>query len=312
MEFGVTVGNFGTFGEEPGVDGCMTLAEEAERLGFDSVWVHDHVVMPSDVSSRYLYNSSGDSPFLVDQYIYDPLVVMAAIGARTSRVLIGTSVLVVPYRNPLVLAKQLSTIDRVSHGRVVLGIGVGWMREEFDALGIDDLWEDRGAVTDEFMAACIDLWTQRGPSSFEGRWVRYANVGALPLPVQRPHIPIWVGGKTRPALRRVARYGSGYHGVGSTPTELRAELAAVREAMEQAGRDPDEIVVSMLWGFLDVNSRTHLIDMLGEFADAGLHHLVGTPWVDGPPPSGISAGDLLAATIENLERFATDVAPAVR
>jgi probable F420-dependent oxidoreductase len=286
MEFGVTVGNFGTFGEEPGVDGCLRLADEAERLGFDSVWVHDHVVMPSDVSSRYLYNASGDSPFFVDQYIYDPLVVMAAIGARTSRVLIGTSVLVVPYRNPLVLAKQLSTIDRVSHGRVVLGIGVGWMREEFDALGIDDLWEDRGAVTDEFMAACIDLWTQKGPSSFEGRWVRYANVGALPLPVQQPHIPIWVGGKTGPALRRVARYGN--------------------------GRDPGELVVSMLWGFLDVSSRAHLIDMLGDFADAGLHHLVGTPWVDGPPPRGISAGELLTATIENLELFAADVAPAVR
>ncbi len=236
---------------------------------------------------------------------------MAAIGARTSRVLIGTSVLVVPYRNPLVLAKQLSTIDRVSHGRVVLGIGVGWMHEEFAALGLDDLWAERGPVTDEFMAVCIDLWTQQGPSSFDGRWVQYANVGALPLPVQRPHIPIWVGGKTGPALRHVARYGSGYHGVGSTPAELRAELAAVGAAMERAGRDPDEIVVSMLWAFLDVSSRQHLIDLLGEFADAGLHHLVGTPWVDGPPATGISAADLLAATVENLERFAADVAPAV-
>jgi len=121
-----------------------------------------------------------------------------------------------------------------------------------------------------------------------------------------------VGGKTGPALRRVARYGNGYHGVGSTPAELRAELAAVHEAMERAGRDPGELVVSMLWGFLDVSSRAHLIDMLGDFADAGLHHLVGTPWVDGPPPRGISAGELLTATIENLELFAADVAPAVR
>ena len=121
-----------------------------------------------------------------------------------------------------------------------------------------------------------------------------------------------MGGKTAPARRRVARYGSGYHGVGSTPAELREELAAVGEAMERAGRDPAEIVVSMPWAFVDVTSRVHLIDMLGEFADAGLHHLVGTPWVDGPPPSGISAGDLLTASVENLERFAADVAPALR
>jgi probable F420-dependent oxidoreductase len=312
MKFGVTVGNFGTFGEDPGVDGCIAVAEASERLGFDSVWVHDHVVMPSEVSSRYLYNASGASPFLVDQYIYDPLVVMAAIGARTSRVQIGTSVLVIPYRNPLVLAKQLSTIDCVSHGRVVLGIGVGWMREEFEALGLDHLWEDRGAVTDEFMAACIDLWTQQGPSSFDGRWVHYDKVGALPVPVQRPHIPVWVGGKTGPALRRVARYGSGYHGVGSTPAELRAELAAVRTAMEGEGRDPDELVVSMLWGFLDVTGRQRLIDVLGEFSEAGLHHLVGTPWIDGPPPSDISTHDLLAATVDNLQRFAEEIAPALR
>jgi probable F420-dependent oxidoreductase len=312
MEFGVAVGNFGAFGEDPGVDGCLVLADEAERLGFDSVWLHDHVVMPSDVTSRYLYNESGASPFLVDQYIYDPLAVMAAIGARTSRVRIGTSVLVIPYRNPLVLAKQLSTIDRISHGRVVLGIGVGWMREEFVALGIEDLWKDRGAVTDEFVAVCIDLWSQHGPSSFDGRWVRYENVGALPLPVQQPHIPIWVGGKTGPALRRVARYGNGYHGVGSTPQQLRTEVATVRAAMEGFGRDPKELAVSMLWGFLDVTGRTQLIDMLAAFADAGLDHLVGIPWIDGPPSGDLSTHDLLAATIENLERFAEEVRPALR
>ena len=136
MEFGALTGNFGNFGDVPGVDGCLAVADAAERLGYDSVWVHDHVIMPSNVTSTYLYNDSGASPFSTAQYIYDPLVLMAAIGARTARVAIGTSVLVVPYRNPLVLAKQLSTIDCISHGRVILGIGVGWMAEEFAALGI--------------------------------------------------------------------------------------------------------------------------------------------------------------------------------
>src|ERR1700722_14595715 len=250
MKVGGDLGNFGVFGADPGVDGCLVVAEQAERLGYDSVWVHDHVVIPTDVTSRYLYNATGDSPFRTDQYIYDPLSVMAAVGARTNRVGIGTSVLIVPYRNPLVLAKSLATIDRISHGRVILGIGVGWMQEEFDALGIGDQFPHRGQVTDEYMAACIDLWTQDGPSSFRGEWVSYQDVGAYPLPVQKPHIPIWVGGKTAPAIRRAARYGSGYHTIGSTPEELKAELAAVHEAMERVGRDPAELTVSMLWGLL--------------------------------------------------------------
>jgi probable F420-dependent oxidoreductase len=241
MEFGVVTGNFGTFEEDPGVDACLTVATEAERLGFDSVWVHDHVVMPSDVTSTYLYNDTGSSPFRVDQYIYDPLAVMAAIGARTSRVRIGTSVLIVPYRNPLVLAKTLSTIDRISHGRVILGIGVGWMEEEFEALGIGDQYAHRGSVTDEYMAVCIDLWTQDGPSSFHGRWVDYDRIGALPLPVQRPHIPIWGGGKTPAAIRRVARYASGYHTVASSPEQVTAAVAAVHAEMEKLGRDPSDL-----------------------------------------------------------------------
>ncbi len=312
MKFGAVTGNFGTFGEDPGVDGCLAVAEEAERLGYDSVWVHDHVIMPSDVTSRYLYNKTGASPFRVDQFIYDPLAVMAAIGARTSRVGIGTSVLIVPYRNPLVLAKALSTIDRISHGRVILGIGVGWMAEEFAALGITEYWQHRGSVTDEFMSVCIDLWTQDGPSSFDGKWVKYADVGANPLPVQKPHIPIWVGGKTPAAIRRVARYGTGYHTVASTPAQLAEEVAAVKVEMERAGRDPDDLVVSMLAAFFAVAGKEQLIDTLGEYARAGLHHLVGIPSLRTGTLIEMSTHDRLQATIEDLNAFASDVLPAVR
>jgi probable F420-dependent oxidoreductase len=310
MQFGALVGNFGTYEDDPGVDGCLAVADEAERLGYDSVWVHDHVVMPTGVTSRYLYNESGDSPFRPEQFIYDPITVMAAIAGRTERVAIGTSVLIVPYRNPLVLAKELATIDRISHGRVLLGIGVGWMREEFDALGIDDLWSHRGAVTDEFMAACIDLWTQDGPSSFDGRWVSYRDVGANPLPVQRPHIPIWVGGKTPAAHRRVARYGSGYHTVASTPGQVADEVAAVRAELERVGRDPNELVVSMLWAFLATDGVQQLVDMIGAYAEAGLHHLVGVPSLTAHRST--TAHERLAATMEDLQQFASDVLPAVR
>jgi probable F420-dependent oxidoreductase len=312
MRFGVAAGNFGNFGSEPGVAGCLAVAEEAERLGFDSVWVHDHVVMPSNVRSRYLYNTSGDSPFRPDQYIYDPLAVMAAIAARTERVEIGTSVLIVPYRNPLVLAKTLSTIDHISRGRVILGIGVGWMAEEFDALGLADQYEQRGRVTDEYMAVCIDLWTQDGPSSFDGEWVSYRDVGANPLPVRRPHIPIWVGGKSPPALRRVARYGSGYHAVGSTPAELADEIATVHAAMEIAGRDPAELTVSMLWGFLPSGTSEEMIDLIGRYEQAGLHHLVGVPVLHPTPPPPTDPAGVLQATLEELQRFASTVMPQLQ
>ncbi|OAI41236.1 hypothetical protein AYO38_04190 [bacterium SCGC AG-212-C10] len=312
MKFGVLAGNFGTFGETPGVDGCLAIAESAERLGFDSVWVHDHVIMPSGVQSKYPYNATGDSPFRVEQFIYDPLPVMAAIAARTTRVHIGTSVLVVPYRNPLVLAKELATIDRISHGRVLLGIGVGWMAEEFDALGIGEHYAHRGAMTDEWMAVCVNLWTQQGPSSFKGRWVEYENVGANPLPVQKPHIPIWVGGKTPAAIRRVARYGNGFHTITSTPPEVAAEIAAVREAMERAGRDPSEIVVSMLWAGLGVTDRAQLVDTLGAYERAGVQHLVGIPWLlHGRPTATMTDQDRLEAQLENMDLFVSEIRPKV-
>lgn len=311
MQFGVVSGNFGTFEGDPGVDGCLQIAEEAERLGFDSVWVHDHVIMPSGVKSTYLYNDTGASPFRVDQFIYDPLAVMAAIAARTSRVRIGTSVLIVPYRNPLVLAKALSTIDRISHGRITLGIGVGWMAEEFDALGISEYWPHRGSVTDEWMRVCINLWTQEGPSSFKGRWVSYENVGANPLPAQKPHIPIWVGGKSDIAMRRVARYGNGYHTITSTPAEVAKEVALVRAEVERAGRNPDEIVVSMLWSGMGISGKDELIQTLGEYDRAGMHHLVGIPWLGSGALMDRTPQDRLPALIENLNYFASDVLPAL-
>ena len=132
------------------------------------------------------------------------------------------------------------------------------------------------------------------------------------MPAQHPHIPVWVGGKTQPALRRVARYGNGYHGVGSTPSQLRQELETVRSEMDRVGRDPAGLEVSMLWAFLDVTGSSALVDALGEYADAGLQHLVGVPWVDGPPARGLSSHDHLRVAMENLSRFADAVMPALR
>jgi probable F420-dependent oxidoreductase len=321
MKFGVPVGNFGAYapdprsdsGDEgafPGVQGCLRIAERAEELGFDSVWVNDHVVIPAETRSRYPYNETGASPFHWRQHIYDPLVVMAALAARTQRVRLGTSVLVVPYRNPVLLAKMLATIDCLSRGRVVLGIGVGWMEEEFEALGIGEHYPVRGRVTDEWVRICIQLWTQEGPSSFEGRFYRFHDIGAFPKPVQRPHIPIWVGGKSEIAARRVARYGSGYHSIGSSPQQLATELALVRAEMEKRGRDFGELEVSMLGGNIRGSSKEELIERLGEYERVGLHTLVGVPSLTQPRPG--APHERLERQLENLQYFAGEIMPALR
>jgi alkanesulfonate monooxygenase SsuD/methylene tetrahydromethanopterin reductase-like flavin-dependent oxidoreductase (luciferase family) len=144
-----------------------------------------------------------------------------------------------------------------------------------------------------------------------GRWIRYRDVGANPLPLQKPHIPIWIGGKTPAALRRVARYGSGYHTITSTPAQVAAEVRDVRAELERAGRDPDEIVVSMLWAGLEVRGVAQTLDAIGEYARAGMHHLVGIPWLLERNPTKLSGADLLAATLENMRVFASDVLPRV-
>ena len=156
MKFGVSVGNLAAFGDEPGVHACLQLAETAEQLGFDSVWVSDHIVRPVGQKSPYPYNPSGTRPTpQPDSRINEPLTLLAALAARTTRVSLGTSVLIIPYRNPLILANSLATIDQISRGRVILGIGVGWQEEEFEALGVAEFYRNRGRVTDEWMEVRI-------------------------------------------------------------------------------------------------------------------------------------------------------------
>ena len=171
---------------------------------------------------------------------------MGALAVLTERVEIGTSALIAPYRNSLVLAKMLATADQLSQGRVLLGIGVGWMREEFEQLGLAGHYPIRGRVTDEWMRACIELWTSGGASSFSDEFHRFERVGAFPRCHRRPHVPIWVSGKGEIAARRAACYGSGYHSIASTPAELRAEIGALHCELENRGCDPGEATVSML------------------------------------------------------------------
>lgn len=319
MEFGIPIGNFGNFGKQGSAADLVHVARYAERVGFDSVWVHDHLLMPATIRARYPYNERGSAGFAYRQDIYDPLAMMAAVAVRTDRVRIGTSVLIIPYRNPLVLARMLATLDQLSGGRLVLGLGVGWMAEEFEALGIGDYYPHRGAVTDEWIRICIKLWTGDEPVSHKGRLHRFTDLSPHPRPAQRPHIPLWVGGKGDVAWRRVARYGSGYHTITSEPEQLAVELRGVRDAMERRGRDPSELVVSMLGPRVVIGrasempatvsgSREQIIEQLAEYERAGLQHALTTPSFAERLGDAATPG----RTMEAMQYMAEEILPALQ
>jgi probable F420-dependent oxidoreductase len=319
VEFGVAVGNFGAFGKQGGVAEIIEVARFAELTGYDSVWVHDHLVMPATIRARYPYNDSGVSGFAYRQDIYDPLAIMAALAVKTQRVRIGTSVLIIPYRNPVLLARMLATLDQLSGGRIILGLGVGWMAEEFDALGIGDYYPIRGSVTDEWIRICTTLWSSPGPADYDGRFHSFKGLDPRPRPVQQPSIPLWVGGKGSVAARRVARYGSGYHTITSTPEAIRAELRLVRAELEARGRQPSEIIVSMLGPAVVIGgtkgappgavagSKAEMIDQLAAYADAGLEHAIILPSFAGGPPQQSPK-----RMMEAMQFVAEELMPALR
>ena len=187
-------------------DEALALCRHAERLGFESVWGGEHVIMPTTIDSRYPYTRTGKIPASPETLIPDPLIWLAFVAAAAPTLRLGTCILILPQRNPMVLAKELATLDRLSGGRVEMGIGIGWMREEFDALGVS--WDQRGARNDEYVAAMRTLWA--GPhAEFHGEFVDFPQVTCSPRPVQE-RIPVVVGGDTPAALDRAARLADGY------------------------------------------------------------------------------------------------------
>ena len=208
MEFGVCLPQYG---REVSLDDLRAVASDAEALGFASVWVSDHIVAPEHFQRN------------LGPVFYDAFVVLSHVSALTRSVRLGTTVMVTPYRNPLVAAKMIATLDALSGGRVILGVGAGGAPDEFAALGVPE--SQRGARTDEYLAAMTELWSN-DPSSFQGRHVSFEGVRFAPKPAQKPHPPIWVGGRSDAALRRAVRFGQAWH-----PTSMALE--ALRERMER-------------------------------------------------------------------------------
>ena len=227
MKFGVTIPN--NWGIENAKE-ALSFGPLAEALGYDSVWVMDHLF-----NNGYIRERLDDKPY------YHPLATLSYLAATTERVLLGTSVLVLPYHNPVELAKYTATLDHMSDGRVTLGVGVGAMTEEFAALGIP--MSERGALTNECIRVMKELWTNQAPSYHSSRW-NFDDLRFSPKPVQQPHIPLWIGGASPGALRRAARLGDGWHPSGLTPEEYAVRRQQVRELAERAGRDPDSLTMS--------------------------------------------------------------------
>ena len=245
MEFGLSAPFRGPLANAADI---RTVAEGAERLGYGLISVSDHLVIPSTVDANYPYTETGEFPWTADGSAdcLEQFALLAWLAAVTTSIRLLTSVVVVPHRNPLFMAKSIATIDQLSGGRVTVGCGVGWMREEFEALNIAD-FDARGRVTDEYIRVMLELW-QHDRASFHGEFIDFTGVAADPKPVQRPHPPIWIGGESMPAIRRAVALGDAWYPFGTNPKfrmDTIESFVARRDRLfleaERAGRDPASI-----------------------------------------------------------------------
>lgn len=237
MKFGIV---FANTGHAVTPEGASALATIAEDLGYESLWTVEHVVVPADYESAYPYSSSGRMPGTEDAPIPDPLIWLAWCAAHTTRIRLATGILILPQRNPVILAKELATLDLLSSGRLTLGVGVGWLQEEFDAIGVP--FAERGAITDEYIEAMRVLWQDAEPT-FHGTYANFERARMHPKPAQGT-IPIVVGGHTAAAARRAGRLGDGFFPGRGRPEEVDHLVDVARAAAADAGRDPDALEIT--------------------------------------------------------------------
>jgi len=283
MKIGVTIPN--SWGVED-VSEVIRLGKLAEELGFASVWTMDHLFNTGFVRTR-----------LDDKPYYHPLAILTFLAANTSTITLGTSVLVLPYHNPVELAKYAATLDQLSRGRLILGVGAGAMAEEFEALGVS--LHDRASLTNESIRVMTELWTQHEPEYHGKRW-DFGDLRFAPKPYQVPHMPLWVGGASPGAKKRAALLGTGWHPNGMPPDEYRAAANEVRQMAAAAGRDSDAIEMSLRLNVTGELDTAQLTGSLRAYEDVDVTHVC----------LALESGDVpkLANT---MRRIATDVIPAL-
>jgi len=298
MKFGVCIPHYGRAID---TDGLTEMAVESEQMGFDSVWVTDHIIVPHVIPDR---------PDIVYRYnMLEPLTLLAHLGAVTKRVNIGTSVIILPYRNPVVLAKAIATADVLSKGRVIFGAAIGWMEGEFQALGAP--FANRGQMSNEYLRLLKELWTNPNPA-FQGKYFQFSEVTFSPMPAQKPHPPIWIGGRSRAGVRRAVEFGDFWHPAQMGPQEVAKMAAYLRRYSASVGREtpPQLSVRGRALTFsntvasgdrlpLQGTTEDIIADVQG-YAEAGVSHLIME-----------IAGDTYSDKFWAMERFMKEVKPRV-
>ena len=318
MKYALTIPNRGPLTQP---DNLARLAQRAEELGFHSLLIGDHILVPNNIASRYPYSAGGEFSGAATGEAVEQLTMLSFLAGVTRKVRLVTGVMIVPHRNPLVAAKALATIDVLSKGRLTLGIGAGWLKEEFDAVGVPP-FEERGAVTDEYIRAFKELWTSDNPS-FHGKYCSFSDIRFFPQPVQKPHPPIWVGGESPRAMRRAAELGNGWFPIGAnpdfhmgTPEQLSDGIKRLASAVRRAGREPSEIEISYKTYVIDLRETSgrsngerrlftgtaqEIASDIRSYEEIGVSHLV----VDSPRLTK------LEDVLRSIEEFATRVWPLV-
>ncbi|MBI3325198.1 MAG: LLM class F420-dependent oxidoreductase [Nitrospinae bacterium] len=294
-------------GDDATQPNLLSMAKHAEAWGFDSLWASDHLIIPPLETSRYPGSATGQFPDSWLQRYFEPLAVLNYLAGCTSRIRLGTSVLILPMRNPIETAKEVAGADVLSQGRILFGVGVGWFKEEFGVL--KEPFHERGRRTDEYLQICKVLWTQE-PATFQGRYYQFKEARFGPKPVQQPHPPILIAGHSPAAIRRAARLGDGWHPFALTPEGLQAVLPQFQAAVKEAGRHIEEIEISVKVRLRfgespDPQPPLHgspeqIIATIKQYEGLGVRHLIL---------------DFVPETIDNalatMDRFAREVRPAL-
>lgn len=246
---------------DPQANDYIQVAQKAEELGYHSLWLGDHIVIPEKIEAAYPYSADGAAGFPRRALFPDPFVLLGGLALATSRILLGTSVIVIPYRNPLAVAKAVTTVDLLSHGRFQFGVGVGWLKEEFDALGED--FARRARQTREYLHIMKAVW-QAEPASFSGEFLTFSDIHNVPLPVQKPHPPIIFGGESLPALKRVADLGDGWQPGTASLKVLSKSVPQLQALMTERGRDYADLSVSALSAAGPLLRKPEVIPQLSE------------------------------------------------
>ncbi|NKB60165.1 MAG: TIGR03619 family F420-dependent LLM class oxidoreductase [Alphaproteobacteria bacterium] len=318
MQFGVSAPFRGPLAKP---DTLRRIAEKAEEWGYGYLTVSDHIVIPKTVEAKYPYSETGRFTWLDvgGSDCMEQFTLMAWLAAATNRIRLLSSVIVIPHRNPLFMAKSIATMDVLSGGRIAVGVGAGWMREEFEALGLPP-FEARGQVTNEYIDAMKAAWTEAAPR-YDGEFVKFDNIQTDPRPVQDPHPPIWIGGESMPALRRVVSHGDGWYPFGSNPkfrmdtvdaySARRDKLFGLADA---AGRDPATITLAYNCAFHNeaeqarqdgsrlsfTGSPEQRAEDIRTFADAGVSMMI----------LNLTA-NAESEMLDRMEAFSRDVMPLV-